>query len=419
MKRRKALEILLLLAILSILPTVSLIKLNITDYGLNSNISKLIASQFFMPTQSLVSNSSKDYPHQSDDNSRIFWFIQVTDTHLGNSLLNYPPDTWGWSYVFFEDFFTELPFINPDFIVHTGDMVDGLQLIPFYQEPQEWIIYKQLVDDWGMNASIYYDIIGNHDAYGDPSSYYYKTYSVQGRAKGQTSYTWNVTKDYGNYSFIALDSVDHGYYWPAGTMGGLDSARLDWLEQTLNQTKNSNLTFVFTHHPFYEISTVKENKERFMALINEYNVGAHIFGHTHENEQYTYNDTLFLCTSALGVTFPPQYRIIAVDNDGISTALKTLGIWPVVVITSPLDESLTSRTFDLNQMTFPVRALVFNNTDINSVSFQIYNTTLEDFFPNFFVDWASEWNPCIKIHQLNTSGTVRSIFLGFPTDIIT
>ena len=61
-----------------------------------------------------------------------------------------------------------------------------------------------------MNASYYYDLIGNHDIYGDPTFHFYKTYSIQGRAHGKTQFAWNLSYDYGNYSFIALNSGDEG-----------------------------------------------------------------------------------------------------------------------------------------------------------------------------------------------------------------
>ncbi|MHA1380601.1 MAG: metallophosphoesterase family protein [Candidatus Helarchaeota archaeon] len=406
MKRKLVIKIFILLSILLIIPLIAIFNFSSGNASQYPNIPRLMIPNFSETEHTVGSSGTKDFPSQSFNNSRIFWFVQITDTHLGNSQLLDPPSTWGWSYLFFEGFFQELKYITPEFIVNTGDLVDGLSLIPFYQDIRQWEMYNTILKNWGMNTSYYYDLVGNHDAYGDPQLFYYRTYSMQGKAHNETQFAWNVTKDYGNYTFFALNSADPGYIWPGGTFGELDDSELNWFEQKLNNTKNSNLTFIFSHHPFYEISLNELRKQRFMNLINEYNVTAHIFGHKHDNEHYTYNDTVYLCTSSLGTSTPPQYRIVAVDNDGVSTTLKTLSDWPVVLITSPLNEQLTTRTFDLNQTIIPVRALIFNNSKLNSVSFQLYNTTLEDIFPNFFMSWESNWYPMYQ------KSSIRKVWNG-------
>lgn len=407
MKHKIALKIALILIILLITPLISLFESPSNNISSFSNISPLFLPQISQSQPTIESSGMDKFLKPSDNNSRIFWFIQITDTHLGNAPLTDPPETWDWSYLFFEGFFGEIKYINPKFIVNTGDLVDGYPLIPFYQDPIQWVTYRSILDKWGMNQSYYYDLAGNHDGYGDPSLSFYKTYSIQGSAHGDAQFTWNVSFDYGNYSFIALNSVEQGYIWPGGSFGDLSQSKLDWFEQELNQSQDSNLTFVFSHHPFYDIgNNHATDGKTFNDLITQYNVAAHIYGHKHRVEQYTYNDTLYLCTGALS-SFPlPSYRIIALDNDGISTSLKNLGIWPAVVITSPINEKLTSRTFDLNQSTIPIRALIFNNSEINSVEFQIYNTTLEEQLPNFFINWGSEW------YSMYQNSSIRNVWNG-------
>ncbi len=419
MKRKTALKILSLLAILSIIPFSLIFNPYKNDDPLEYYLPRLLFTQFTKTTEFIGSYAHGDYPSQTDNNSQIFWFVQITDTHLGSGSISDPPELWGYSYIFFEGFFNEFKYIRPEFIVNTGDLVDGMTLIPFYQDFTQWEMYKQILDKWGMNESFYYDLLGNHDIYGDPTFSFYKDYSVQGRAHGKTQFNWTVNKTYGNYSFIALNSADEGYIWPEGTNGDLNKSELDWFEKTLNQTQNSNLTFVFSHHPFYGVGNNHATSGKtFNDLIYEYNVTAHIYGHKHRDEHYTYNDTLYLCTDSLGTSYPGKYRIIAVDNDGVSISSKTLGDWPAVIITSPLDESLTTRTYDLEQSSVPVRALIFNESTIGSVEFQLYNITwtnawdftkiaLADYlaefqiynikwdniFPNYIEDWKSDWQP--------------------------
>ncbi|MHA1298965.1 MAG: metallophosphoesterase family protein [Candidatus Helarchaeota archaeon] len=406
MRQKTAIKISLLLILLIIIPFLSIFNFSSIKGPPVANIPKLVSPSFSNSDQEVGSCGAGNFPEQTDNNSHIFWFVQISDTHLGNSQLLDPPSTWGWSYIFFESFFNELEYITPEFVVNTGDLVDGMPLIPFYQDIRQWELYESIVDKWGMNASYYYDLIGNHDVYGDTIFHYYKTYSVQGKAHGNTQFTWNVTKNYGNYTFIALNSADEGYIWPGSTFGDLNDTELNWFEQQLIQNQGSNLTFVFSHHPYNEISLDRGRKQKFTNLINNYNVTAHIYGHKHSNEHSTHNDTLYLCTASLGTSIPPSYRIVVIDNDGVSTATKRLGDWPLVIISSPLNEKITTRTYDLNQSTVPVRAVIFNNTNFNKVEFQIYNTSYEDLFPNFFINWESSW------YQMSQSSPIENVWNG-------
>ncbi|NVM03768.1 MAG: metallophosphoesterase [Candidatus Helarchaeota archaeon] len=419
MKGKNALKILILLGILSIIPLSAIFNPYKNDDPLEYYLPRLLIAQFSKKSAYFGSYGHGDYPKQTENNSQIFWFVQITDTHLGEGSYIDPPNFLARSYFFFEEFFKELKYITPEFIVNTGDLVNGLPSIPFYQDFRQWELYKQMVDKWDMNESYYYDLIGNHDIYGDPTFSSYKTYSIQGQSHGKTQFTWIVNRTYGNYRFIALNSGDEGYIWPGSTYGDLNKSELNWFEQKLGQTQNSNLTFVFSHHPFYDVGDNHATSGKsFIDLVNEYNVTAHLYGHKHRGEKYTYNDTLYLCTDSLGKSFPGKYRIIAIDNDGVSVSSKTLGDWPAVMITSPLDESLTTRTYDLNQSTVPIRALIFNKSTIGSVEYQIYNLTWtyswdlmrialadylaefqipnikwENIFPNYMIDWKSNWTP--------------------------
>ncbi|MFC1838664.1 metallophosphoesterase [Thermodesulfobacteriota bacterium] len=107
--------------------------------------------------------------------------------------------------------------------------------------------------------------------------------------------------------------------------------------------------------------------------IDQYQVSAYLFGHTHINSTYLVEHpnnpekkALVMNTGSLKDGF---YRIVAVDNGGISTTIAKKDEWPVILITSPINNELESG--EANPFSYPVpeshdntiRALVFGNTE--------------------------------------------------------
>ena len=74
--------------------------------------------------------------------------------------------------------------INPSFIVVTGDLTDSTNgnIFGYPNGPYqaEWEQYKNILSSNGVDASFYYDIPGNHDAYNEQYFIYYVANSIQG-----------------------------------------------------------------------------------------------------------------------------------------------------------------------------------------------------------------------------------------------
>ncbi|HEY9073437.1 MAG TPA: hypothetical protein VIN67_04825, partial [Desulfobaccales bacterium] len=87
----------------------------------------------------------------------------------------------------------------------------------------------------------------------------------------------------------------------------------------------------------------------FLSLIDEYLVPFYGFGHTHnyrENFRTTFSSiTLtpgiyYMNVASLGKSAQNQYAVMAVDGNGLSMVPAQKGLWPVVMITAPVDRSL-------------------------------------------------------------------------------
>jgi len=111
------------------------------------------------------------------DNDRIFWFITITDTHIGTSGSQ---DTNNLSWVVHEG----KSVVNPSFIVLAGDITDSTDGnffgLPDGPHQSEWNEYLATLDisQTGINAGNFFDIPGNHDAYSDADFSYYLNNSV-------------------------------------------------------------------------------------------------------------------------------------------------------------------------------------------------------------------------------------------------
>ncbi len=356
--------------------------------------------------------------HLSNSSDNIFWFVHVTDTHIGAYRLT------GDNRQNFQDFLQNMEYINPEFIIDTGDLTNGKIPLPVEQDVEEWRDrFNMLASAEMINISYYYDLPGNHDGYGDSSTFsYFLNWSVQKRYY----YNWNRTFSFGNYTFIGLNSAQSaGFRWPDGTNGELNQTELDWFEAQLIASLPSNMTFAFAHHPENDVGNYRTSvtNKTFLELLEYYNVSAYIFGHGHENIERNQGGTICIETDSLGQSFNENgYRIFAIDNDGISCKFQPINTWPAVLITCPLDRKLTMQAFDIpnDSKVVPIRALVFDKNPIISVQYKIDNG---DWVLMNFTGNPNLWNASFDASGL--SNTEHELIIraqsssGTETDAIT
>lgn len=320
----------------------------------------------------------------SSDDIELFWFIQISDTQF----IWYDVDKIAGFYKFLNETYKE---ITPLFIFHTGDIVDANYGLG--QDKIEWENYRQALDDNNMNATIYMDVIGNHDAANDPYFTYFLNYSMMGRTFNTTQYSFNKSFTFGKYAFIGLDTAKNSYnLFEFGFQGFLSSEELDWYESELEKYKEFDKIFVFGHHPpsyppFYQIISEESLSGRdFYELNEEYNVSFYLSGHVHENSFYHFNNLLSITTSNFdqgGGT----YRIISLDHNRLSTSIEYVGDWPQAIITNPPGEEYLFG--DLNVIEEKLRVLAWDPKGIVSVKWSLFDIKNEYQLIN--------WKPLEKI----------------------
>ena len=141
-----------------------------------------------------------------DDPAEVFWFLQVTDSHVG-------ADPWyGTQGVDNLDWVLgqAVGAILPEFVVLTGDIVDASNElgIPSWQYQEEWDDYRSVVDGYGVDLTFWHDVCGNHDTYLDPGASFYLANSLTGATLGAWHETWAHAFPYADYPFVALDTAD-------------------------------------------------------------------------------------------------------------------------------------------------------------------------------------------------------------------
>jgi hypothetical protein len=332
------------------------------------------------------------YPNLVSDD--VFWFVHISDLHIGSGPVAETYLNWVANIV--------PSAIAPEFIVATGDLTNALLAL---NRDDEWLRYSTLITNLDF-LPLYRDIPGNHDRYGDPGWNGagafagiggYLNFSASGNLSDPTipgMFKWTVSTPAGSYLFLAANTNDQfGFPFPLyasnliSDMPDLSLAERHYLEDSLfefRQSPNSKLAFIFGHHglhsqqwspklPVDKLPGLYDDGtggDGLVSIVDNYWVSSYLYGHTHDNAETYDLGTVQINTAALE---DGNYRIVAVDNGGVSTTRATSASWPVVLITAPVnkiledDKTLDDEDFTVNPYAhpipianeIPVRALVF------------------------------------------------------------
>ena len=334
-----------------------------------------------------------------------------------------------------------------------GDLTDSTNydsdLWPDGPWQEEWEEYLFILETNGIDSSFYYDIPGNHDHYNDQYFDYYLSYSIQGRATGQTQISWTRTFGFGKYHFLGINTAGNDganfSLWPFDNFGdhaGLDETELEFIEEQLEENKDAELTLIFGHHPIYMRSSewtdtaLSYGAEEFLELMEQYGILMYGYGHTDIYREEVFTEgmaegILYLNTGAIRSSDESEYTLIAVDCNGLSVVPVDLGIWPVVLITAPLDKGLGGGNpfvYPLPKIGLnPIRALVFDTDPVASVQYRIDATG--QWYPMSRVQtnphlWEGEWDATqlskedhtIEVQAIGSAIGSDSITIGFNND---
>lgn len=386
-------------------------------------------------------------PHTAvynSDSNNIFWFLIASDTHIGAAGFN-GAQRLEWLVT------TAKQTINPSFIVNLGDLTDSTNWsdsgYPDGPHVEEWEVYRDVLTDNGVDATFYYDLPGNHDGFGDLNFDYYLNYSIQGSATGQTQFSWDRSFGFGTYHFLGINTcgnqgTDFSLEPPQyGDNAGLDETELQFIHDDLAANAAADLTMIFGHHLLVPreadldeqttgdalsemtMTALSYGASEFIALMEEFHPLMYAYGHSHvyREEFFTKNmseGVVYLNVASLTKNDRQNYSIVAIDNNGLSTKACTVGVWPAVLITAPLDKNLgvrndpyTAKVDDQTGTTKPVRALVFDPNPIVRVEYRLYKiltsagdvvtTAVEKASSNANV--AAMWRPMAQVAPTHSS----------------
>jgi hypothetical protein len=269
--------------------------------------------------------------------------------------------------------------------VNTGDLVDGTDGINYLASPveAEWIMYQGFLDAAGMSADYYFDVIGNHDAYGDENAAHYLGWSMQGQAQGTTQPQWRLDLPFGSYHFLGLATTCND--WLPWWNDNMEITDVEYNELTANLDANAdaNLTIALGHHD-YIVSRAGQSVIGGTGvddLFVDYGVPYYIHGHEHDYHcRLSEGGVVIQRVASMGQSTTSNFCVHAVDSDCISHACTAAGgeAWPLIVVTAPVDARLGTDDEVDNPYApgvpstctaAPIRALVFDETDPTTVTF--------------------------------------------------
>ncbi len=376
--------------------------------------------------------------YYSSDTDKVIWFIHASDIHIGT---RGSADTANLQWLVTQ----ARAVVNPSFIVVTGDLTDSTNgnWLGYPNGPYqaEWDQYKSILQTSGVNANFYFDIPGNHDAYNDRYFSYYLANSIQGQATGKTQVSWTRTFLWGKYHFIGVNTDDNtgapfSLTSPYGDHAGLDSSELSFINSDLASNQDASLTLVFGHHPLVPTGDSTDTylyygRDEFVGYLDSFGASLYGYGHTHvSSEQYYVQnmaDGLFYFNvAALGKDSPNQYTVTAIDCNGISSVTQTVGTWPVVLVTTPMDRHLggivNPYAFSVpNGAANPVRALVFDPATVTQVQFRVDTGAWQPMtvVPGSPSLWQGVWNASASPEGEHTIEVQATTGSGTRTDRIT
>jgi hypothetical protein len=369
-------------------------------------ITLLLACCVLFPFDAALQAGRPHGAYYSADNSRVFWFIHVSDLHIGASGTT---DSTRLNWIVT----TARSVINPQFIVATGDLTDSTNgnVLGYPNGPYqaEWTQYKTILANAGAGPDFFYDLPGNHDAYSDKNFAYYLANSVQGSATGKTQLSWTRAFDFGTYHFLGVNTADNtgaafSLVSPYGDHAGLDATELAYIQAELGAHTDADLTLVFGHHPVTATGNSSDTylyygHQEFIAALDTYGASTYNYGHTHVYSQALFKGDSYTGVmsgdgihydnvASLGKSSGSYYSIVAIDCNGVSSITPSTNAWPVVLITAPVDrhiggaENPYAYTVPASS-TNPIRALVFDSGPISSVSYRI--------------DSGATWHPMTRV----------------------
>ncbi|CAN7993487.1 unnamed protein product, partial [Ixodes pacificus] len=261
----------------------------------------------------------------------------------------------------------------------TGDIADSVRpgFLQSGQQREEWQLYWRAIYETGVTRQLaWLDIRGNHDnlnlaSFGSEHNFY-RVYSVRGRVHPH-SYSYTHREGTDTYSFIAIDTcTDPGIKRPFNFVGSLPKDQLSALLEMKEESRRSNFTVWFGHHPTSSVASVE-----IRELMRH--SGPYLCGHFHTlgglfRELYLLQPTGALELELADWKHGRTYRLAAVDHGLFSFVDVTYKQWPIILVTNPKSALLSMPSIEpLGRMarSTHVRVLVFSPEPVAQARFSV------------------------------------------------
>jgi hypothetical protein len=157
------------------------------------------------------------------------------------------------------------------------------------------------------------------------------------------------------YHFVFLD-----------VMSGISDAQNSWLTNDLDIAAKAGLKSVIFMHSYTMVSELQDVIQRDNVIMVD-------AGHTNYNVVANDGNTIYAATRATGKTSEGAigYSVINIDNGVISYRFKTMGSWPFVMITSPVDKVLMTSGLQTVKDWVDIRIKVWDDKIVVSATMQI------------------------------------------------
>ena len=338
------------------------------------------------------------------DGSRLFWFVQISDTHVSTFFNNNYGDRLSWA-------LTEgVAVVEPWFVVATGDLSDSTDGVVYGTGPHfsEWTEYRFIVQTSGLATDFYFDLPGNHDAYGDGDLNFYRMYSWSAPAYGTTQPHWALVFSHGVYHFLgAATPSNDGLQWPFDNTAITDG-ELAEVQAHLDLVPEATFNLLMGHHPLSEV----DGWQALVALMHDRGASHWLCGHKHDLWTQVGGGVVQHRINSLGQKDKENFGIYTIDgNMLVRSVVGTDDPWPAIAVSAPAtagyggETSLDRRKQPWDEDDWvedpyavpvprqcaqaPVRVLVFDPVAVTSVRLRIDGGPWSDLSPR--IAQAHQW----------------------------
>ncbi|KAK1668908.1 hypothetical protein QYE76_057067 [Lolium multiflorum] len=220
----------------------------------------------------------------------VVWVVQLSDLHFS---VHHPER----AYDFRRYVGPALAMVNPDLVFITGDLTDGKSkdLLTMKQNEVEWIEYrstmKDVIERSKLPSRIFYDLRGNHDSFGVPTSGgdydFYQKYSINAKS-GRQGRVQSVTLENSGrkHLFVGFDStMEIGLRGPTNLFGHPTDKQLIELDQSLSQWDTefdkAPVTKTTVGHFPLSFSALTESGKSIKDVFLKHSLAAYMCGHLH------------------------------------------------------------------------------------------------------------------------------------------